>query len=141
MEAGLVERDATRRPHRFSARSESPIYNPLRQLLEATVGVETELRRRLEADESVRAAAIHGSWVTGSSTPASDVDVVVVGRPDLTRLRRDARSIGRQAGRQIDITAFSPEEFERRRKAGEGFVRKLLNGPRVALVGDLEDVE
>lgn len=136
--AGLIARDASRRPHRFTADTESPLYPPLRQLLELTVGVELELRRLLEAEEGVEAAVIHGSWVDGGAGPHSDVDVLVIGRPDLTHLRRAARDVGRRAGRTIDVTAFTAEEFERRRDRADGFVAKLLAGPRIALTGDFD---
>jgi predicted nucleotidyltransferase len=132
--AGFVDRDATRRPHAFRVATDSPTYRPLRELLELTVGLESELRALLDADPKVDAAAIHGSWAAGRAGVDSDVDVVVIGRLDLTELRRAVRAIGRRIGRRVDVTAFSPDEFRTRQERGDGFVKKLLDGPRIVLV-------
>jgi hypothetical protein len=40
--AGIVDREDASRPHTFSAAMESPLYEPLAELLELTVGVEGE---------------------------------------------------------------------------------------------------
>ncbi len=134
--AGLVDRDASARPHRFRANTHTPLYSPLRDLLELTVGLESELRNFLEGEEGIDAAIIHGSWAGGTARLGSDVDVLAVGEPDLTRLRRQLRDIGRRAGRRIDVTAFSPAEFARRRAVGDGFLEKILAEPHIVLVGD-----
>src|SRR5215210_1269743 len=99
--AGLVTRDGSRRPHEFRAATDSPVYQPLRDLLELTVGVESQLRELLANEGGVEAAVLHGSWARAEAGPGSDVDVVVVGDPDLTHLRRAVRDLGRSSGRRI----------------------------------------
>jgi predicted nucleotidyltransferase len=133
--AGLVDRDDTRRPHRFRAVTKSPLYRPLRSLLELTVGIESQLRQLFEGEPNVDAALIHGSWARGQAGPDSDIDLLVVGRPDVTRLRRSTREIGRAVGRRIDTVVLSPEEFRKRRAAGDGFLEKILAEPHVVLAG------
>ena len=136
--AGIIERDASRRPHRFRANSESPLHRPLRELLERTVGLETELRTFFDGEEGVDAAVIHGSWARGEAGAGSDLDVLAVGEPDVTRLRRKVREIGRRGGRRVDVTAFSPGELARRLADGDAFLDKVLSEPHIVLVGDLD---
>lgn len=136
--AGLIERDASRRPHRFRASTKSALYRPLRDLLKMTVGVEPELRRLLQAEDEVDAAVIHGSWARGEAAAGSDIDVLVIGRPNVTRLRRSVRDVGRRVGRRIDTTVFSPDEFRRRRARGDGFLKKIDSEPHIELVGSLD---
>lgn len=59
--AGLLVRDISSRPHRFSGARKSPLFEPLSDLLQRTVGVEGELQKALDVP-GVVAAAIHGSW-------------------------------------------------------------------------------
>jgi predicted nucleotidyltransferase len=138
LDAGLVTRDDSVRPHAYAAAPDSPLYEPLRAILVATVGVEAELSEMLRNAPGVMAAVIHGSWVAGRLRPDSDVDVLVVGDVDLSDLRRRVRLIGRRAGRRIDLTAFRPDEFRRELDARNGFLTKIVAGPVEPLVGELE---
>lgn len=137
--AGIVQRDASARPHRFRAASEEPLNEPLTTLLERSVGVEQQLRRVLERPD-VAAAAIHGSWAGGPRRPDSDIDVVVVGTADLRELRRAVRPIGKSAGRTIDLTVLGDQEFRDLAARGSSFARRVLDAPTRPLVGDLASV-
>jgi predicted nucleotidyltransferase len=134
--AGIVVRDAKARPHRFSAAKNEPMTEPLAALLGQTVGLEQQLRAALERPE-VEAAVIHGSWAAGGRRPESDVDVLVVGDADLRELRRAVRPIAKQAGRRIDLTVLNTGEFRQLRADGSSFVRGVLEGAVIPLVGDL----
>jgi predicted nucleotidyltransferase len=134
--AGIVSRDASRRPHRLVAARTSPLFEPLHDLLQRTIGVEAELRAVLSVD-GVDVAAIHGSWANPPRRPDSDIDVIVVGNASLRDLRRRVRGAGARAGRSIDLTLFSPDELRGRHASGNGFIRRLLEKPVIPLVGDL----
>lgn len=136
--AGLLQRDDTVRPHRLTAATNSPLYVPLRDLLQRTVGVEHELREAL-AVPGVVAAAIHGSWAGGARRADSDIDVVVVGDADLRDLRKRTRQISERAGRRLDLTLFGVDELKALKQEQHGFVRHLVEDPLVPLVGDLQE--
>ncbi len=138
LDAGLVERDASQRPHRYEGSVDSPLHDALRELLARTVGLEEELRHLLDQDAGVEAAVIHGSWAAGRIRPDSDLDVLVVGDADLSALRRAALKVGRRAGRQVDITLLRPDEFRSGVKQENGFLAKIVDGPTKPLVGELQ---
>ena len=137
--SGVVVRDSNSRPHRFTAATSSPLFDPLFSLLERTVGVEASLGEILRSTEGVEAAAIHGSWVRGPVGPESDVDVLVVGAPDGQDLRLAIRAVQRRVGRRIDLTIADSEELRSRRLSGDGFVARLLDGPLISLIGDVHE--
>lgn len=132
-------RDATARPHRFTAAAEDPMFEPLAELLGRSVGVEAELRSALSRPD-VAAAVIYGSWVNGTRRPDSDIDLLVVGDAPLRELRRAVRPIAKAAGRTVDPTVLSSSEFGRLRDEGAGYLRSVLEERTIALVGDLADV-
>jgi predicted nucleotidyltransferase len=134
--AGIVLRDASRRPHRLIAARTSPLFEPLHELLQRTIGVEDDLRAALTV-AGVDAAAIHGSWARPPRRPDSDIDVIVVGDADLRELRRRVRDVGARAGRSVDLTLFSHDELREGHARGNGFIRRLLDQPLIPLVGDL----
>lgn len=137
--AGIVRRDATARPHRFSAATDDAFYEPLADLLRRSIGVEEQLRAALDRPD-VDAAVIHGSWATGVRRPDSDIDVLVVGDADLRELRRLVRPISKEVGRAVDITVFSEHEFAQLLDERSSFVIRVLEAPVTVLVGDLSSV-
>lgn len=138
-DAGIVRRDATARPHRFQAATDDPLYESLATLLGRSVGVEEQLRAVLERPD-VLVATIYGSWAGGTRRPDSDIDVLVVGDADLRELRRGVRSIGKAAGRTIDLTVLTADEFRRLLAERSSFARGVLDAPTTPLVGDLANI-
>jgi predicted nucleotidyltransferase len=140
IDAGLVEREAIGRTFQYRVAPDSPLYEPLRQLIELTVGVEAELRDQLSDFAGVEAAVIHGSWVEQRVSPTSDIDVLVIGNLDYPALRSRIRDIERRVGRQIDLLAYRPDEFRDLVESGSGLAKGILAGPTKSLVGDLDTV-
>jgi predicted nucleotidyltransferase len=137
--AGIIYRDATVRPHCFHAATEDPLHEPLTDLLRRSVGVEAQLRLALE-DPDILAAAIYGSWASASRRPESDIDVLVIGDADLRELRRRVRPIGKAAGRTVDLTVLSTDEYRRLLAEKSSFLRGVLESPITPLVGDLDKI-
>ncbi|HEX2161527.1 MAG TPA: nucleotidyltransferase domain-containing protein [Thermoleophilaceae bacterium] len=136
-DAGLITHESVGRTKRYRAATESPLHRPLRELLERTLGVEPLLRRGLAEVEGVERAAIFGSWAEGRSDAGSDIDLLVIGDIDRDALLAAVREVERQVHREIDVTAYRPDEFERRRGDGSGFLRTVLRGPLIQLVGEV----
>lgn len=134
-QAGLIQHDRVGNAKRYVAATDSPLHNPLRELLECTLGVEPLLRQRLEDVEGVTAAAIFGSWAAGETNEDSDIDLLVIGEMDRDGLLSAVREVESQAHREIDVTAYRADEFARRRDEGSGFLRTVLRGPLIELVG------
>lgn len=137
--AGIIRRDATVRPHRFRAATDEPLHEPLAILLSRSVGVEEQLRTTLERP-GVSAAVIYGSWASGTRRPDSDIDVLVVGDADLRELRRLVRPVGKTAGRTIDLTVLTADEFQGLLADRSSFARRVLEAPTTPLVGDLTSI-
>jgi predicted nucleotidyltransferase len=135
--AGVINRDDTARPHRFTAATEDAAYASLADLLRRTAGIEGQLRLVLERPD-VLAAAIYGSWASGERRPDSDVDVIVIGDAALGELRRLIRPLERATGRRIDLTLMSPKEFREARHSS--FTQKLEESPTIPVVGDLTEL-
>jgi predicted nucleotidyltransferase len=136
LDAGLLVREPVGRTYLYRAATDSPLHEPVRLLLERTVGVEGELRRALEDLPGVEAAFIHGSFARKTKVrPASDVDVLVLGNADPHVLRRRMRGLEDRLGREIDVLAYSPDEFTALAEKGNSLVRGIIRGPVTQLVG------
>lgn len=138
--AGIIVRNERQRPHLHSAATESPAYRPLCELLELTVGVREQLRSALADVPGVVAASMHGSWASGRVRADSDIDVIVVSAGQRRAVVRAARAVGRGVGREVDATVLRVEEFRDMLGDGNPFLTQILNGPRIDLVGHLDQV-
>jgi predicted nucleotidyltransferase len=117
------------------------LYQPLVELLERTVGLEPALRRALANVEGVDAAFIHGSYAGGRAVkPTSDVDVLVIGSVDAHALRRSLRQVERAVGREIDVTAYTANEFAELARRGNSFANQIIRGPVRPLIGSTESL-
>jgi predicted nucleotidyltransferase len=141
VDAGVVLRDAAQRPHLYRAATQSPAYEPLRQLIELTVGVPALLREELRHVDGVEAAAIHGSWAAGTVRPDSDLDVFVVTSGDRRAAQAAVRRVGRRVAREADASVVTLADFAELKHGRNPFVAKILHGPRIDVVGDLDAIE
>jgi predicted nucleotidyltransferase len=140
--AGVLVREAVGRTYLYRAATDSPLHEPLRLLLERTVGVEVELRRALEGVRGIEVAFIHGSFADQTKIkPTSDVDLLVLGDADPHALRRAVRRVEARVGREIDVLAYRPDEFAALAESGNSLVRRIIRGPVIPLVGSAEALQ
>lgn len=136
--AGLVVASETGTAKLYRAATESPLYEPLRELVEKTLGVESALKRVLADVSGIEVASIYGSWAAERLRPASDIDVLVVGDVSFDEVADAVREVEELAGREIGITVYTREELEEQIRSGSGFVRNVLSREVKPLVGDPE---
>lgn len=135
--ANLVERTRVGRSSLYRAATASPLYAPLRELVEATLGIEVTLARELAALPGVEAAAIFGSWARGEIETESDIDVLVVGDPDRRELARITRAAGARAGREVSASVWTRDELRSAVAGGDVFLTEVMRGALLPLAGDV----
>jgi predicted nucleotidyltransferase len=136
---GLLTAEREGRQLYYSLRRDSPLLKPLFALLQGSIGVVPALRRALGPVAGIQSAWLYGSFAKGEADAASDIDVLVVGRPDQAELAAEVRKAERELRREINYTVFSPRELVRRLRKGDAFVSDLWKGNRVELTGHDQD--
>ncbi len=122
------------------ANTDTVVARPLTDLLAVTFGPLPILTQALAAVEGIDEAYLYGSWAarySGEVGPVpNDVDVLVVGLPDVDLLDTVARSAGDTLGREVAITRIRPSAWlDRADATGEvdPFLVSLLQRPLVRL--------
>lgn len=136
VDAGIFEREAVGRQSVFRASVASPLYEPLRELVERSVGVEVLLEEVLERTAGIEAAAIFGSWARGRVDAESDIDLLVIGEFDHTALVAELMELQARTGREINLVSMRPDELSEQRESG--FVREVMSAPMRMLIGTIE---
>jgi len=139
---GLVRRQTEGRRLYCELNQDASVLPELRGLVLKLGGIADALRTALEERQSrIRWAFLYGSMASGHDTASSDVDLFVVGditSPQLTSLLRPTAEL---LGREINPYLITPAEFREKRRAKQHFVSRVLDGPRVDLIGDARTVE
>ena len=136
IDAGIVEREVIGRQSVFRASAASPLFEPLRELVERSVGAEALIRDVVERIDRVESAAIFGSWARGEVDAQSDIDLLVVGDFDYTAMVTELLALQERTGREINVVSMRPHELDEQRESG--FVREIMSAPMRVLVGKFE---
>jgi DNA-binding transcriptional ArsR family regulator len=140
VQAGLLADRRVGNVRMISADSRSPFYGPLGELLEVAFGPVPLLRVALASVAGIEAVGIFGSYAGRlggePGPPPQDVDVLVVGSPDLDEVYDACAAVARRVGRPVSPTVLSAAEWQ----AGSAFLTQVRRGPYVPVVGQLPDV-
>lgn len=140
--AGLVTASRIGKQKHYQANQASPVFQELRTLVLKTSGLVDVLREALDPVSSlIRAAFVYGSVAKGEDTSASDIDLMVIGEgltyADLFAALEDAST---RLGRKAAPTLYSPKELARRVKQDSSFVTRVLDQPKLWLIGGERDL-
>ena len=138
--AGLITvRDQGNQKH-YQANAASPVFAELRGLVLKTVGLADVLRAALAPlEDQVAAAFVYGSVARQQDTAASDVDVLIVSDAlGYAEVFGALEGAAQTLGRIINPTLYTRAELARRRAQDNAFVTRVLDQPRIWLMGDEE---
>lgn len=139
-DAGLLLRTEAGRQVYYQANDRSPIFGDLAGLLRKTAGVADVLRTALlPLGDAVTLAFVYGSMASGTESPRSDVDVMVLGSAgfaDVALALNEAQSI---LGREVNPTPMSVAEFAENLKEKQGFAVDVAAGPKLWIKGEESD--
>lgn len=137
VESGLVTASRVGNQKHYQANHASPVFNELRDLVIKTIGLHDPIREVLKPlEDRIVFAALYGSVAKHKDTAESDVDLLVVS-DDLTleQLYAALAPAEDKLSRKINPTLYTSRELERRKRAGNAFLRRVLAGEHVVLIG------
>jgi DNA-binding transcriptional ArsR family regulator len=124
----------------YRANPDHPLYPEIRKLVLKTSGL-VEIFKRILDREGIKVAFIFGSLASSRERAASDVDLMVIGAGGLRRLSSWLAGAAEQIGREINPHFLTVEEFRRRKQEKEHFLSRVLESPKLFIVGHENDLE
>jgi predicted nucleotidyltransferase len=132
--AGIVRSERVGRTRLIWVNEESPYTRPLRELIEIGFGPRPLVTNALRSVDGVEEAFIFGSWAISAteptSTPANDVDVLVIGDPDRSSVYSALQPVEERIGREIDVIFRSAAQWH---AADEPFLQTIKSRPLIRL--------
>jgi DNA-binding transcriptional ArsR family regulator len=137
-EIGLLYRIEDGNRVYFQANPTCPIFPELKRILLKTVALELLLSEALARDGQIQVAFIYGSYAANQETVASDVDLFVIGSISGRQLSAALRPVQAEIQREFSHHLITPEEYRERLSRQDGFLRNVLEGPKIFVVGNEE---
>lgn len=134
---GIIIREVQGRQVYYRANTRCPIFDEIESIVRKTFGVGDVIRQSLATvADRIQVAFIFGSIASGNANKASDIDVMIVGDisfGDTVSLLAGAEE---QLGREINSVVYPVAEFQRKVKDDHHFVKAVLEGEKMFLIGE-----
>jgi predicted nucleotidyltransferase len=126
----------------YQANREAPIFEELRGIVLKTFGVADHLRSALAPlSKRIQAAFIYGSVAKGTDTASSDIDVMIVSDdlsfPEVIQALTKAEQ---EVRRSVNPSVYAPNDWRRKLAENGGFVKRVMEQPRIFLIGSDDDL-
>lgn len=128
--SGLVTSKSSGRSRLVEPNRVSPVYQELHGLLTKSMGPEPLLRAALSEINGIETAFIFGSWADPHQTAPQDIDLMVIGDPDIGEVYDSVSEVEDEVGRPINVVIRSREEWA---NAEGAFERAVQRRPKIEL--------
>jgi predicted nucleotidyltransferase len=137
----LVSRRVGHQKH-YQANTESPLFAELRGIVLKTVALAEPLRVALRPlSASIRAAFVYGSVAKATDRATSDIDLMIIS-DSLTygEVFGVLERVTKTLGRAVNPTVYTATEFSKRSRQESAFVTRVLEQPKVWIIGGEDDL-
>ena len=115
-----------------------PLFKELKSIIFKTSGVPKMLQNILEKFKGINQAFIYGSFAKGEEREDSDIDLLIIGKVDESKLIEEINRLERKLQREINYTIYGKEDFNKKKKEGNPFILDILKEKKIFLIGDEE---
>ncbi len=133
-EEGLFRSEVRGNQKHYRLNKEYPLLKEVFTILRRTIGVVPTLSESLRKIQGIQAAYLYGSFAKGEEDAASDIDILIVGKPKATELADAAVRLEKLLSREVNYTVITDEELKRKLVSHDPFLNDIWKGKRVELI-------
>ncbi len=137
--AGLVLAMPDLRSTRYAINPNSPLVEPLKQLVACAGSLAADLRAVASGLDAAY-VGVYGSVAAGTSDVASDIDVLVVGSVGSVAGQTAFKAVARKHQKTVNVVAVTVVELAQKLQEGSAFWASVAAGKRMDLKGAWADV-
>jgi predicted nucleotidyltransferase len=90
-------------------------------------------------EDKIDIAFVYGSFASGDYGNNSDIDLFVVSDLSGVKLAELLGPVQNETNRAINTSQFTPTEYNQRKQGNDHFLTQVLNGPRIVIIGDMNE--
>lgn len=124
----------------YSINQTHPLFNELKSIVSKTVGTEGSLRNAILAIKGIKTAFIYGSFASKKEKSTSDIDLMIIGDPEISKLNERISNLEKRLRREINPTIYSSGEYKSKKKSGGGFISEIRKNQKIMLIGKEDDL-
>jgi predicted nucleotidyltransferase len=138
---GLLEESIEGNRNYYQVNRSCPIYEDLKRIFLKTVGLGEVLRKHLERTRDIKIAFIYGSFARGEESASSDIDLLVIGNISAKKLSGLLSKPKKELGREVNYAVYSTQEYRKRIKQKDHFLKEVLGKGKIFLIGNDEELK
>jgi predicted nucleotidyltransferase len=120
----------------FRANKEYHLYKELKSIIFKTIGITGTIKEVLTKVGKVDCAFIYGSYAKAKENYLSDIDLIIIGKPDEDKLIKEFDRLEGQLRREINYKLYSFTEFKKTVKQKDPFLLEILRNKKIMLMGE-----
>ena len=141
VEGGILASEYQANSRFFKLNANHPLYQELKSIFLKTVGAVGRLKEGLAEIKNIEVAFIFGSFAKNKEDSSSDIDLMIIGKPDESGLISKIGKIEAALGREINYSIFSADDFKKGLAKKEVFLEQITDNPKIFIIGDQNDLE
>ncbi len=125
----------------YRANKNHPLFLDIQRLVLKTVGLVDILYNELKNSRKILIVFVFGSIARQKEMAESDVDLFVIGELGLRKLTGLLSGVSDKIGREINSHVFTLKEFKKRSAQSDHFVSRVLEEPKIFVLGNENELE
>lgn len=136
--SGLLTMTKVGNQKHYRANPDCPIHDEVTGIVRKTFGLADPLREALAPlADRIAAAFVYGSVARRNDTAASDIDLLLVSDTlTYAEVMAALHPLTQRLGREVNPTLYTHAELRKRTDDGNSFITRVLDQPRVWLIGN-----
>ena len=139
--SGLVLVKKVGNQKHYQANKGSPVFEELAGILRKTAGlVEVLANALVSLEENIDVALVFGSMASDKATSASDVDLLVIGDVEFSRVAKAVYPSQEILKREINPKVYTQKEWKKLIAKQDGFVKQVMKQPKLFIIGTKDEL-
>lgn len=124
----------------FQINKNFPLLSEFRKIINLSEGIGDLIKERVNKLGKIDLAFIYGSVARGEENIKSDIDLFILGNINEIELHYSISEIEKEIGREINYVMMTKNEFNKRLKSNEPFIKRILKEEKIVLKGAVNDI-
>jgi len=137
---GIFQKEKQGKEVYYFLNKKSPIFDELKKIISKTIGIEAQIKKSIKGLNNVKIAFIFGSFAKEEEDSFSDIDLMLIGKPNEDKLISKITKIENQLGREINYHIFSAADWKKKIKEKNSFLENLLSHPKIFLISNQNEL-